>query len=53
MTVPAGLIDGAETVAFYVAFFLWPRYHRLLFYAMAALVGVNVFIRLVWAKRRL
>ena len=50
---PAGLVDGAETVAFYVAFFLWPAYHRPLFYAMAALVSMNVLIRMVWAKRHL
>jgi phosphatidylglycerophosphate synthase len=53
LTVPAGLIGGAETVAFYVAFFLWPASHRPLFYAMAALVAANVLIRLVWAKRHL
>jgi phosphatidylglycerophosphate synthase len=53
LTMPAGLVDGTETVAFYVAFFLWPTYHRPLFYVMAALVATNVLIRLVWAKRHL
>ena len=38
VTMPPGLIGGAETVGFYVAFFLWPAYQTWLFQAMAALV---------------
>lgn len=53
VTMPAGVIGGTETVAFYTAFFIWPAYQRALFYAMAALVCLNVFVRIVWAKRRL
>ena len=31
VTMPPGLIGGAETVGFYVAFFLWPAYQTWLF----------------------
>jgi phosphatidylglycerophosphate synthase len=53
VTMPPGLIGGAETVAFYAAFFLWPAQQRWLFYAMAALVVMTAVIRLIWAARRL
>jgi phosphatidylglycerophosphate synthase len=51
-TAPA-IVGGTETVAFYIAFFLWPSEQRWLFHAMAGLVMVNVVLRLVWARRRL
>ena len=50
VTMPPGLIGGAETVGFYVAFFLWPAYQAWLFQTMAALVFVNVVLRLNWAR---
>jgi len=53
VTMPPGLIGGTETVAFYVAFFLWPAQQRGLFLTMAALVMINAVVRLVWARRRL
>ena len=51
-TAPA-IVGGTETVAFYVAFFVWPAHQRSLFHLMAGLVMANVVIRLVWARRRL
>lgn len=53
VTMPPGLIGGAETIGFYVAFFVWPAQQRVLFLTMAALVLLNVMIRLIWARRRL
>jgi phosphatidylglycerophosphate synthase len=53
VTMPPGLIGGAETVAFYAAFLLWPAHQRWLFFTMAALVLVNVASRLLWARRHL
>jgi phosphatidylglycerophosphate synthase len=52
-TVPSGLVGGAETVAFYILFFLWPAQQVRLFGVMAALVLVNVLLRLYWATRHL
>jgi phosphatidylglycerophosphate synthase len=53
VTMPPGLIGGAETVVFYAAFLLWPAYQRPLFTVMAALVLINVAARLLWARRHL
>jgi len=53
VTMPPGLIGGAETVGFYVSFFIWPAYQTWLFQTMAALVFVNVVLRLNWARRNL
>lgn len=53
VAMPAGLIGGTETVAFYAAFFLWPSAMRWLFLVMAALVLVGVVQRLAWARRHL
>lgn len=53
VAMPAGLIGGTETVAFYAAFFLWPSAARWLFLLMGALVLVGVVQRLVWARRHL
>ena len=53
VAMPAGLIGGTETVAFYAAFLLWPSAVRWLFLLMAALVLVGVVQRLLWARRHL
>jgi phosphatidylglycerophosphate synthase len=53
VTMPTGLIEGTETIVFYSLFLLFPAYAAPLFYAMAALVGINVVQRLVWAARHL
>lgn len=53
VTMPAGLIEGTETVVFYCLFILLPAHLSTWFYAMAALVGITVVQRLAWACRRL
>jgi len=47
------VVGGAETIAFYIAFFLWPSQQARLFQAMTVLVLVNVVLRLLWGKRHL
>ncbi len=49
VTMPRGLIGGTETVVLYVLFFLFPHRLPALYWGMAALVGVTVLQRLVWA----
>jgi phosphatidylglycerophosphate synthase len=53
VTMPPGLVAGAETVIFYCLFFLLPRQRVWLFNAMAVLVFINVGVRLFWARRHL
>jgi phosphatidylglycerophosphate synthase len=51
--MPAGLIEGAETVVFYTLFFLLPAYIPWLFGVMAALVVVTAIQRVWWAWHNL
>ncbi|MGB5050729.1 MAG: CDP-alcohol phosphatidyltransferase family protein, partial [Caldilineaceae bacterium] len=51
--MPAGLIEGAETVIFYTLFFLLPAYIPWLFGLMAGLVVVTACQRIWWARRNL
>ena len=51
--MPAGLIEGAETVVFYTLFFLLPAYIPWLFGVMAGLVVVTACQRVWWAWRNL
>ena len=53
VTMPPGLIAGAETVVLYTLFLLVPSRLTELFALMAALVYVTVAQRLVWAHRHL
>ena len=53
VTMPEGLVGGAETVLLYVAFFLWPERLTLLFYLTSALVLATICQRIGWAVRRL
>ena len=53
ITMPPGLVAGAETFAFYLAFLLVPNWRAAGFLLMAGLVMVNVVQRLVWAWHRL
>jgi phosphatidylglycerophosphate synthase len=53
VTMPAGLIGGAETVIFYIVFILWPAALPVLFALMGGLVLVTAGQRLVWAIRHL
>jgi len=52
-TMPPGIVAGAETIVFYVLFFLMPARLAILFTIMAVLVLANVALRLHWANRRL
>jgi phosphatidylglycerophosphate synthase len=51
ITMPTGLIEGAETVVFFTLFMLFPAALVGLFSLMAALVGLNILQRLIWATR--
>lgn len=53
VTMPAGLIGGAETVIFYIIFILWPAALPVLFTLMGGLVLITVGQRLIWATKHL
>jgi hypothetical protein len=53
VTMPAGLIEGAETVVFFTLFLLFPGAIVPLFSLMAALVLFTAGQRVAWAIRRL
>ncbi|MEZ4605660.1 MAG: hypothetical protein R2865_02330 [Deinococcales bacterium] len=51
--MPAGLIEGAETILFFSLFMLFPEHLYQLFSLMATLVIITVIQRLWWVFRRL
>ena len=51
VAMPEGLMAGTETVVFYAFFFLFPNHQVFLFRLMAALTGLTVLHRIVWARR--
>jgi len=53
VTMPPGLIGGAETLLFYCLFLLWPAGLVWLYPVMTALVLLSVGQRLLWARRHL
>ncbi|MBX3010283.1 MAG: CDP-alcohol phosphatidyltransferase family protein [Caldilineaceae bacterium] len=53
LEMPAGLIEGAETIFFYTLFYLFPTALALLFTIMATLVLFTASQRLWWAYRHL
>ncbi len=53
VTMPSGLVEGAETVVFYSLFLLFPGALTFLFWTMSVLVAVTVLQRLAWARRHL
>ncbi|MFP4210847.1 MAG: CDP-alcohol phosphatidyltransferase family protein [Alkalispirochaeta sp.] len=53
VTMPPGLVEGTETIGFYILFFLLPRWSRILFLVMAAGTLIGAAQRLVWARRTL
>lgn len=53
VTMPPGLVAGAETVVFYALFLAFPGHAPGLFALMAALVGLTVGQRVWWARRHL
>lgn len=53
VTMPAGLVEGAETVLLFTLFLLFPGALVPLFGLMAALVLIGAGQRVAWAVRRL
>lgn len=53
VVMPGGLIEGTETVVFFVLFLLIPRWHEYLFATMAIGTLVGAAQRLLWAFRTL
>lgn len=53
VTMPGGLVEGAETVVIYTLFLLFPQALVPLFGLMAALVLLTAGQRVVWAVRRI
>jgi phosphatidylglycerophosphate synthase len=53
VTMPPGLIGGAETVVLYSLFLLFPDHLVVLFGVMTVLVCATVVQRVVWARRAL
>lgn len=51
VTMPAGIIEGTETIAFYVLFLLFPAQLVMLYSLMALLVAATIIQRLWWARR--
>ena len=51
--MPAGLVEGAETIVLFVLMLSFPDRAIWWFSAMAGLVGVTVMQRIVWAVRNL
>ncbi|CUX80156.1 MAG: CDP-alcohol phosphatidyltransferase [Roseibaca calidilacus] len=46
-----GLLEGAETIAFFVALCLWPGWFAAMAYGFAALCGVTALSRILLAAR--
>ena len=53
ITMPSGLIGGAETGIFYTLFIIFPQQTVFLFTMMGALVLITIGQRLVWAIKHL
>lgn len=53
VTMPGGLIEGAETVVFFSLFCLFPGSLPSLYTLFSVLVIITIFQRLVWARRHL
>ena len=53
VTMPFGIIEGAETIVFYALFMLFPVILIPLFYSMAVLTLLGVVLRFIWAGIKL
>lgn len=53
VSMPKGLIEGAETVLFFTLFLVLPHSAAALFTAFAALTFVGAFLRVKWAAKTL
>lgn len=51
VVMPRGIVEGAETIAFYTAALLMPRHAALLFWSLAALVLLTAVQRVSWWLR--
>ncbi|MEM6529588.1 MAG: CDP-alcohol phosphatidyltransferase family protein [Chloroflexota bacterium] len=51
VTMPTGLIEGTETVIFYILFYLLPGFITPLFWLFGLLVTVTAIQRVVWATK--
>ena len=53
VTMPGGLIEGAETVLFFCLFCLFPGALVFLYLLFSALIVITILQRLFWARRHL
>jgi phosphatidylglycerophosphate synthase len=53
VTMPPGLVEGAETIVMFSGFLVWPQHAAIWFVAMAIAVGLTVVQRIVFAAREL
>lgn len=53
VTMPTGLVEGTETVVFFLLFLAIPAHAALLFWLMAGATAVGIIQRLLWAARHL
>jgi phosphatidylglycerophosphate synthase len=53
VVMPAGVVEGTETLVFFALFLTFPGYAGVLFYVMAGATAVGIFQRVVWAVRNL
>ena len=53
ITMPAGIIEGAETIVFYSLFLVFPAHITLLFGLMSALIVITILQRIFWAMTHL
>lgn len=53
VTMPSGLVEGAETIVIYTLFYILPHKLPLLFMIMTAGVLIGTFQRILWAFRNL
>jgi phosphatidylglycerophosphate synthase len=51
VTMPPGVVEGAETIVMYTLFFLFPQYVSIWFSIMTAATLAGVVQRMVWAHR--
>lgn len=53
ITMPKGLIEGAETIIFYCLFIVFPAHLASLFFIMCFFLLITILQRLRWAHRHL
>lgn len=53
IVMPSGVVEGTETIIFYLLFLLLPQHLSLLFLAMALLTTIGIGGRVAWAWRHL